>query len=155
VRRALRRAEQADLRLLVFDARTAPDPAVAGLAGPDAVLVANKADLASALELAAIAPDNVVVSAATGLGLDVLRARILAEAEKRMDTSAAPAVTRARHRSALLECIGSIDRALDASAPELVAEDARLAARALGRITGRVEVDDLLDVIFREFCIGK
>lgn len=155
VRRALRRAEQADLKLLVFDARAAPDPAIAGMAGSDAVLVANKADLASALQVVALPPSSILVSAVTRLGLDVLRARLLAEAEARMDTLAAPAVTRARHRSALLECIACIDRALGGNAPELVAEDARLAARALGRITGRVEVDDLLEVIFREFCIGK
>jgi len=155
VRRALRRAEQADLKLLVFDARAAPDSAIAGMAGPDSILVANKADLASPLQVAAIPTESIVVSAVTGLGLDVLRARLLAEAEARMDTLAAPAVTRARHRSALLECIACIDRALSGDAPELVAEDARLAARALGRITGRVDVDDLLDVIFREFCIGK
>ena len=52
----------------------------------------------------------------------------------------------------LAECLG---RARDAGSPELVAEDLRLAVRALGRITGRVDVEDLLDVIFREFCIGK
>ena len=46
-------------------------------------------------------------------------------------------------------------RAAGAGAPELKAEDLRLAARALGRITGRVDVEDVLDVIFREFCIGK
>jgi tRNA modification GTPase len=71
-----------------------------------------------------------------------------------------PPLTRARHREALTDCQAALDRALAASAggvapPELVAEDVRLAARALGRITGRVGVEDLLDVIFRDFCIGK
>jgi tRNA modification GTPase len=70
----------------------------------------------------------------------------------------APPLTRARHREALGQCLASLDRALlqGTGAPaELVAEDVRLAARALGRITGRVGVEDLLDVIFRDFCIGK
>jgi tRNA modification GTPase len=49
----------------------------------------------------------------------------------------------------------SLVRALQAPLPELMAEDVRLALRALGRITGRVDVEDLLDVIFRDFCIGK
>lgn len=155
VRRALERAEHADLRLLVFDARAAPDTATASLSGPDAVLVANKADLAASIELSVVPEESVVVSAATGLGLDVLRARLLAEAEARMDTISSPMITRVRHRSALLECAECLARAGKATSPELVAEDARLAARALGRITGRVEVDDLLDLIFREFCIGK
>jgi tRNA modification GTPase len=152
VRRALARAEHADLRLLVFDTRTGPDAAVAGLVGPDAVLVANKADLAPSPTAPAGA---LIVSAVTGQGLDALRARLLAEAEARMDAGDAPAITRARHRAALRDCVACLERAAAASAPELVAEDVRLAARSLGRITGRVEVEDLLELIFREFCIGK
>ncbi len=71
-----------------------------------------------------------------------------------------PPLTRARHREALMLCLAALDRALavpvgSAAAPELAAEDVRLAARALGRITGHVGVEDLLDVIFRDFCIGK
>ncbi len=153
VRRALARAEQADLRLLVFVAGTAPDPATAALTGPDSILIASKSDLLGAGRRGE--SGALLVSATTGEGLDVLRARLLSEAETRMDAGDAPAITRARHRSALLECVASLERAKTASSPELVAEDVRLAARALGRITGRVEVDDLLDVIFREFCIGK
>jgi mannose-1-phosphate guanylyltransferase/mannose-6-phosphate isomerase len=118
----------------------------------DAVLVANKADLAPSPTAPAGA---LIVSAVTGQGLDALRARLLAEAEARMDAGDTPAITRARHRAALRECVACLERAAAASAPELVAEDVRLAARSLGRITGRVEVEDLLDVIFREFCIGK
>ncbi|MCW5746339.1 MAG: tRNA uridine-5-carboxymethylaminomethyl(34) synthesis GTPase MnmE [Alphaproteobacteria bacterium] len=69
---------------------------------------------------------------------------------------APPPLTRARHREALSDCLAALDRALGGGvAPELVAEDVRLAARSLGRITGRVGVEDLLDVIFRDFCIGK
>jgi tRNA modification GTPase len=66
-----------------------------------------------------------------------------------------PALTRARHREALEDCAASLQRAMVAVLPELTAEDVRLASRALGRITGRVDVEDLLDVIFRDFCIGK
>jgi len=72
-----------------------------------------------------------------------------------MADTAAPVITRARHREALADCVAALDRALAGTAPELIAEDLRLAARALGRITGRVGVEDVLDVIFREFCIGK
>ena len=64
-------------------------------------------------------------------------------------------LTRARHRAAVEEAVTAIDRALAAPPPELAAEDLRLASRAIGRITGRVDVEDLLDVIFRDFCIGK
>ena len=64
-------------------------------------------------------------------------------------------LTRERHRAALIDCRDALARAKGAGAPELVAEDLRLAMRALGRVTGRVGVEDVLDVIFREFCIGK
>jgi tRNA modification GTPase len=67
----------------------------------------------------------------------------------------APVLTRARHREALEDAAVSLRRALDAPLPELRAEDLRLAWRSLGRITGVVDVEDLLDVIFRDFCIGK
>lgn len=152
IRRARARAENADLRLLVFDARAGLDPATAALGGPNAVLVANKVDLGGAADLPGGA---IAVSASRGDGITALRDRIEAEAEARMSIGASPAITRARHRAALQECITALDRALYASAAELRAEDVRLATRALGRITGRVDVEDLLDVIFREFCIGK
>ena len=67
----------------------------------------------------------------------------------------APSLTRARHRATLEECVSCLDAACVANVPELMAEEIRSAARALGRITGRVDVEDLLDVIFRDFCIGK
>ena len=67
----------------------------------------------------------------------------------------APSLTRHRHRAALEACLESIERAFGAPSPELIAEDVRLAVRALGQITGRVDVEDLLDIIFRDFCIGK
>ena len=95
------------------------------------------------------------VSAATGAGLGPLLEAVAAAVDRRYAPGAAPALTRARHRTALEDCAGHIDRALSAPLPELAAEDVRLAVRALGRITGRVDVEDLLDVIFRDFCIGK
>ena len=69
--------------------------------------------------------------------------------------SAAPLLTRARHREALEEAAAALHRSLAAELPELRAEDLRLAWRSLGRITGRVDVEDLLDVIFADFCLGK
>ena len=71
-----------------------------------------------------------------------------------------PPLTRARHREALTHCVRALDRAMAAAGanpgmPELIAEDLRLASRALARITGRMDVEDMLDVVFRDFCIGK
>ena len=67
-------------------------------------------------------------------------------------------VTRERHRYALQETRSALQRALGepaASREDLLAEELRIAARALGRLTGRIDVEDILDVIFRDFCIGK
>ena len=64
-------------------------------------------------------------------------------------------ITRARHRECLDQCVDALTRAAGQDREDLLAEDLRLAARALGRLTGRIDVEDVLDVIFRDFCIGK
>jgi len=153
LRRALRRAEEAEIRLFVFDARCpAEADGASAWPGPDTILVANKIDLVAAhcdLPNAALP-----ISALTGEGIDALLSALGARVVQnyRME---APVLTRARHRQALEEAALSLRRALDAPLPELRAEDLRLALRSLGHITGAVDVEDLLDVIFRDFCIGK
>lgn len=156
VRRARVRAQSADVRLAVFDAARPPDPDTLALVGPDTVAVLNKVDLQRPAGPVRVGPaDALPISAATGEGFLALQARLAAEAEKRLAPGAAAAITRGRHREALVECAGALARAEGAPAPELAAEDLRLAVRALGRITGRVAVEDMLDVVFRDFCIGK
>ncbi|HYC03405.1 MAG TPA: tRNA uridine-5-carboxymethylaminomethyl(34) synthesis GTPase MnmE [Azospirillaceae bacterium] len=156
IRRARARAEAADLKLLVFDAGTGPDAETLALAGGDALLVLNKADLLTSPAPAGVGGHPaIVVSAASGEGLPSLLSALQSRVAELVTGSGAPPLTRARHRAALEECRAALLRALAAPLPELAAEDVRLAARALGRITGRVDVEDLLDVIFRDFCIGK
>lgn len=156
IRRARDRAARADVKVAVFDAATLPDldPATLDLIDRDTVVVFNKTDLATTDGLR---PDlsPIMVSAHTGAGLKLLEERLTAFSADRLAIGSAPSLTRARHRAALTECRESLLRALNAPLPELAAEDVRLASRALGRITGRVDVEDLLDVIFRDFCIGK
>lgn len=154
IRRALDRAGRADLKLLVFDATQPPDAATLALADNNALLVLNKADWPGAAT-ALPGHDALTVSAATGAGLAGLLTALEQAVAARFNPAGAPALTRARHRAALEACRDSLRRALGAPLPELAAEDVRLASRALGRITGRVDVEDLLDVIFRDFCIGK
>jgi tRNA modification GTPase len=153
-RRAVQRAEQAEIRLFVFDAAHPADADGASMwPGADTILVANKIDLvteaSSDLVLAALP-----ISALTGEGIDRLLA-VLGEQIARTYRIEAPVLTRARHRQALEEAMVSLRRSFSAALAELRAEDLRLALRSLGRITGTVEVEDLLDVIFRDFCIGK
>jgi tRNA modification GTPase len=158
VRRARVRAAAADLRLLVLDAagnwqreRQELTQATERWDPAHDIVVVNKVDLA-----AVEAEDVVALSATSGVGLPRLLTRLEGSAEALMQGGAgAPPLTRARHREALEECRESLARALVAPEIALIAEDLRLALRALGRITGTVRIDELLDVIFRDFCIGK
>ena len=153
LRRALARAEAAELRLFVFDAARPEDAAgAAQWPGPDTLLVANKIDLVGSH--APLPAGALAVSALTGTGLPLLIEKLAACIAERYDV-AAPLLTRARHREALETAAAALRRSRAADPPELRAEDLRLGWRSLGRITGRVDVGDLLDVIFRDFCLGK
>lgn len=158
VRRAQRQAEDADLKIAIFDALVWPevDAVTAGLIDQRTLPVINKIDLRSPAQPLEIRGQKVfAISVKTGEGIDGLLKALTKEASSRFGELGSPALTRARHREALTDCVSSLFRFAGAQAPELAAEDLRLAARALGRITGRVDVEDVLDVIFREFCIGK
>jgi len=98
------------------------------------------------------------LSATTGEGFDRLLRQLAHFAETFMAGAEQAVVTRFRHRHALEETLAALRRASDpalAGREDLLAEELRIAARALGRLTGRVDVEDILDVIFRDFCIGK
>lgn len=153
IRRALQRAEAADIRLLVFDGtQEKPDSHTAGLLNDASLYVVNKKDKVQGKNH----PDNAVfISAETGEGLEQLTGSLVEKIEALIGSRETPSLTRQRHRDAIEECRSALARALEAELPELMAEDLRLAIRALGRITGKVDVEDLLDVIFKDFCIGK
>jgi tRNA modification GTPase len=158
VRRARARAAAADLRVLVLDASGDWRAEMQAITGATErwdktrdIVVVNKTDLVRAND-----PEIVSLSAKGGVGLPELLTRLERSAEASMEEGAgAPPLTRARHREALIECQESLERALHAPEVALAAEDLRLAMRAIGRITGTVRLDELLDVIFRDFCIGK
>lgn len=143
VRRARTHAADADLVITVVD-QTVEAPL------PNGLVVANKLDLGWPIPAGALG-----VSALTGEGLDHLRARLAGEARRLTEGSGPPPLTRARHRAALEEVAAWLDAARAASLPELQAEDLRLAIRALGRITGAVGVEEILESVFAQFCIGK
>ena len=160
IRRARARAAAADVVLVLDDVTARPE--APGGDGPsyDALVltVGTKIDLIDSIaERARLAGGyDVLLSAKSGEGLDALFGRLGDFAKDRMQPTEASVITRARHRSALAACRDALVRAGKVSEPiELRAEDLRLATDALGRLTGRVDVEDLLDVIFRDFCIGK
>ncbi len=148
VRRARARAAEADLVVAV----TEPGEVIAAPAPDDRprMLVMNK------LDLVGLVPEGAIgVSALTGEGLDMLRARLAEAARSLTECAGPPPLTQARHRAALRETAARLGDAGIAELPELRAEDLRLALRALGRITGSVGVEDILDTLFARFCIGK
>jgi tRNA modification GTPase len=99
------------------------------------------------------------MSAERGEGIEKLEAGLADYARSFFAGAESGIVTRARHRRAFEDTVAALDRALAegklTGREEIVAEELRLAATALGRLTGRVDVEDILDVIFRDFCIGK
>jgi tRNA modification GTPase len=149
VRRARARAASADLVVAILDS-THPSTSAPVAAGHTVLRVATKVDLATAP-----ADADVRVCAPTGLGMEALRARLAEHASRLADMAGPPALTRARHRAALIEAAARLDGARDAVLPELRGEELRMALRALGRITGEVGVEEILDSVFRQFCIGK
>ncbi|MCH9053428.1 MAG: tRNA uridine-5-carboxymethylaminomethyl(34) synthesis GTPase MnmE [Proteobacteria bacterium] len=162
IRRAEARAADADITLALFDITLWPalDAKTLALVNDDTVPILNKADLLAPGQ----GPDTkervggrpvVIASAETGAGMAELLERLESMVSQRIDLTGSPALTRARHRDALEQSVDALGRFAGASEAALAAEDLRLAVRALGRITGRVEVEDILDVIFRDFCIGK
>jgi len=158
VRRAHARARDADMLLAVFDAQEWPDldSQTAEMIYENTLVVVNKSDLKNLTEPLTISGTAALaISVANGDGIESLLDGLQTRVAAWVGDNAAPVLTRARHREAVEACVSALARALEAAAPELVAEDMRLAAQALGRITGRVDVEDLLDVIFRDFCIGK
>ena len=154
VRRALLRAEAADLRLLVFAADAPPDPDTLALVAPGALVVANKTDLAPApAAIGDVAP--LPVSVRTGDGLAALRTALAAAAADLARPESTTPITRSRHRAAVRDAVARLAELDGADLPELRAECLRAASAALGRITGRVGVEAVLDAVFRDFCIGK
>jgi tRNA modification GTPase len=156
VRRAMARAEAADLVLLLEPVGGA---SICLPTRPHQTLwrIKTKSDLLDSDSKRSLSQkDSLAVSAKTGVGIDELLRRLSKEAE---GFAGEPAlVTRERQRVALREAAERIASALTLTKPgqeELFAEELRLAARSLGRITGRVDVEDVLDKVFSSFCIGK
>lgn len=146
-----RETKWADLQLAVA---TLPEY---GLLREGDFVILNKLDLVAGREGRLSPVENRFgMSAKTGAGFDAVLAALSDAAAALCRTEDAP-LTRARHTEAVRLAIRHLEAArqrLDA-APELAAEDVRLAARALGRITGQVDVEDVLGAIFSSFCIGK
>ncbi len=156
VRRALARAETADIKLVMFDGGVAePDPQTLQLIDKDSIAIISKSDIQISENLIfKIKSFNpLLISTKTGYGISGL----LEEIEKRVSaySGGASFITRNRHRAALSEALEHLDSLKLDSPLEISCEELRRAAVAVGKITGKIAVDDVLDVVFKSFCIGK
>jgi tRNA modification GTPase len=155
IRRALKSAEDADLRIWM---QSADDLGVwASDRAQDRDLhVVNKVDLSGggALDEACFG-----ISVKTGFGVAELEEALAKRVENLFGRTEEPLITRARHRKELEACVSALEVAVAlirvGGETALIAEELRHSARSVGRITGRVDVEELLDVVFRDFCIGK
>jgi tRNA modification GTPase len=164
MRRARERASQADLALWVVDA-TDPDPPPPPMDNREQSsktwVVLNKTDIAQGdrNDYPEWLHDHkcLAISAKTGESFDKLLTMLEEFLVDTFSTSESVLITRERHRHLLASCHQALERALSepVGREDIIAEELRLAARDLGRLTGRVDVEDVLDVIFRDFCIGK
>lgn len=153
IKRAVRKAEEADLILHVQDATKYPqtEKLPAKLQHVPVKVIWNKNDLSKHKSKG----NSFFVSAKTGAGIEKLWNEIKSFLREEFTPTTNGVITRERYRIALQDCLASLENALKVDNIELKAEDLRLAARAIGRIMGRIETEELLDVIFRDFCIGK
>jgi tRNA modification GTPase len=153
----IRRAEQviSEASLVLYLEDMAEEThALRPIANTEVLRVGTKADISAGSGRDAY---DLTISAVTDAGLVALRAAIAERLERQVGSHSLAIPSRKRQKDSLAECLKAIEAVLaDPSAGlDIRAENLRIAGNALGRITGRVDVENLLDVIFSEFCIGK
>ncbi|MDX2074164.1 MAG: tRNA uridine-5-carboxymethylaminomethyl(34) synthesis GTPase MnmE [Alphaproteobacteria bacterium] len=147
IRRAIARAEHADIRLVLFDGTQAPDAASLRLLGEGAIAVSTKSDLKKGGQ-------GLAISTQTGEGISELLTLLETRIVESFSGEGA-LITRSRHRGLLQQASRHLEAFFEPAELELKCEELRLAAGSIAKITGKIAVDDVLDVVFREFCIGK
>lgn len=156
---AYRKINDADLLICLFDASQDTVQVFDNIAktyGDKMVYVANKVDNLTSEQCSNIKKQDILlISAKHHQGIDLLLQKITKVIEDKFTSNSNLLITRARYREALSQALQSLDLFDLDKKIELSAEDIRLAAREIGKITGRIEIDEILDKIFGSFCIGK
>jgi tRNA modification GTPase len=154
IRRAEARAAGADLIVWLSEADGSLPPPSSAIPLLKVGSKADRIDSPAQRDPASLGFD-LLVSAERGIGMEALVARLEAFVRDVFTPAESSLITRARHRACLAACREALQHAGRPGPLELRAEDLRQATDALGRLVGAVDVEDLLDVVFREFCIGK
>lgn len=155
---AEKKISEADFKIFIFDALNSGPDLFSHYFGDEKnyILVANKADMLTAEQKSDFEKQGcIIVSVKNNHNIDLILEKIYDYFSEIYTSSSSCMITRQRYRDALSECLSDLERFRLSNDIELAAEDIRLACRAIGKITGRVEVDEILDKIFGSFCIGK
>ena len=157
---ALKRAEDADLRVIIISSKNVDLTSVLrGFLTKNAILVINKSDLLKGkLNSKLKKYDHVLISIKKDLNLNKLISKIKSKLKNKFTTTEDILITRERHRQNLINCVHHLEKFHKkklAQDFDKAAEDLRLATRHLGMIVGKVDVEELLGSIFNDFCIGK
>jgi tRNA modification GTPase len=160
IKLSLNRAEEADLKLVVVDAKKLDfTDVLKGLLDQNAILVINKSDLLKEdIDPEINKLDHVLISIKENLNIDELISKIKNNLKNKFITSDDILITRERHRQHLQQCLEHLKNFNKKNEDEdfdKAAEDLRLATRHLGMIVGKVDVEEILGSIFNDFCIGK
>jgi len=163
ISRALAKAENADLKIILIDASAKLEKSDThnplNFIDENSIVVLNKCDKDKNMDTLNIVkdkyPNYLEISALTGQNIDEFLEVLEKETADRLFSSGTASITRERHRKFLSNALESLERAAEQESMVLQAEDIRMAVREIGKITGSVEIEELLDIIFSDFCIGK
>jgi tRNA modification GTPase len=162
MKRALKSAETADIKIIMFDIENIkqPDKALVDLIDENTIVLINKVDLESTIAEGTIShceerSNPIPISLKQSIGLDLLLQTIAEKAETIARPNETPGITRERHRRHLQEALAALDQCNIKDDLVLATEDIRIAIRHLSTLTGKIEVEEILGEIFSKFCIGK
>ena len=160
IKLSLKKAENADLKLVVVDAKSIDlSGFLSDLLKNDAILVVNKSDLIKdKLDTEISKFNHVLISLKDNQNIDNLISKIKNSLKNKFISEEDILITRERHRQHLVQCVDHLNNFLDKNSKkdfDKAAEDLRLATRHLGMIVGKVDVEEILGSIFNDFCIGK
>lgn len=154
IKRALARAQNADLKIAVFDASASSiDQTTLSQIDENTLVLINKSDIAS--DISHLPSSHILLSLKEGKAVDDLLKSLEESISSLFFSQNSPIITRARHRKAIEQAVWHLDRFSLGGEIELMGEELRLAAHALASVTGKVEIEEILGEIFSSFCIGK